>query len=66
MMPTDDYFGPRLPGVFDFTLLFQQSILSLLPTAAFVLVAPWRIFHLYRRDAVSRGGTMLWCKLVSP
>ncbi|KAG5781755.1 hypothetical protein H9Q73_004573 [Fusarium xylarioides] len=32
-MNADSDFGPQRAGVFDFTILFEQSILSLLPTA---------------------------------
>ncbi|KAH8169831.1 ABC transporter domain-containing protein [Sarocladium implicatum] len=62
-MHLDDTFGPRLPGAFDFTILWEQSILSLLPTAIFIIVASWRIAHIYRRDAVVRPGLLLWAKL---
>ncbi|MCX2962467.1 hypothetical protein, partial [Rodentibacter caecimuris] len=64
-MRFDDVFGPRLPGAFDFTILFEQSILSLLPTAIFIILAPWRTLQISRRITVVRTGPLLWCKLVS-
>ena len=65
-MHLDDTFGPRLPGAFDFTILWEQSILSLLPTAIFIILAPWRMSHVCRRDVVVRPGLLLWAKLVMP
>jgi hypothetical protein len=59
-------FGPHLPGVFDFTILFEQSILSLMPTALFILVAPLRIVRLYNRADRVQSGVLLWSKIVSP
>ena len=64
-MGNDNYFGPHLPGTFDFTILFEQSIFSLLPTALFIIVAPFRIFHLYHHETRVKAGTLLWSKLVS-
>ncbi|KAI8243023.1 ABC transporter atnG [Colletotrichum sp. SAR 10_96] len=40
MSDADDYFGPQVNGYFDFTVLFEQSILSILPTALLILLAP--------------------------
>lgn len=64
MADHDDHFGPQVPGIFDFTLLFEQSILSLLPTALFVLLAPLRIVPLLRRENRVKAGPLLWSKLV--
>ncbi|KAI1128414.1 ABC transporter [Nemania abortiva] len=45
-------FGPaidsRCRGGFDFTLLFEESILSLIPAALFILVSPWRLVYLVK------------------
>ncbi|KAH7316563.1 putative ABC multidrug transporter [Stachybotrys elegans] len=62
-MSPDDQFGPQHTGIFDFTILFEQSILSLLPTALFVLVAPFRVARLVSRDACVAPGPLLWLKL---
>ncbi|OLN96559.1 Canalicular multispecific organic anion transporter 1-like protein 1 [Colletotrichum chlorophyti] len=59
----DDYFGPQARGYFDFTILFQQSILSILPTALFILLAPFRLIWLRRHDVCVRSGKLLWLKL---
>ncbi|KAF6831810.1 ABC multidrug transporter [Colletotrichum musicola] len=62
----DDYFGPQVNGYFDFTVLFEQSILSILPTALFILLAPCRIAWLLRqRDVSVRSGKLLWLKLAA-
>ena len=47
----DNVFGPVVHGCrsdFDFTLLFEQSILAIGPTALLLLVAPSRIRMLLR------------------
>ncbi|KAL1981958.1 hypothetical protein VTN96DRAFT_1970 [Rasamsonia emersonii] len=36
-------------GGFDFTLLFEETILAVLPLALLVLVVPFRVFYLFRR-----------------
>ncbi|MCJ1399793.1 hypothetical protein MMC11_002996 [Xylographa trunciseda] len=45
----DDNFGPVVDACtrsFDFTLLFEQSILSAAPTAVFLILSLWRIWKL--------------------
>lgn len=63
-MDPDDYFGPHRVNSFDFTLLFEQSILSLLPTGLFLLLVPLRLFLLRNNEKVSKIGILLWLKLV--
>ena len=63
-MDPDDRFGPRRANVFDFTILFEQSVLSLLPTGLFLLLVPLRLFLLRNNEKLSRNGTLLWLKLV--
>jgi ATP-binding cassette, subfamily C (CFTR/MRP), member 1 len=48
----DDRFGPRVYGCrdnFDFTLLFEQSILSLGPSALLLIFSLGRTLQLHRR-----------------
>ncbi|KAK1493023.1 hypothetical protein CTAM01_09650 [Colletotrichum tamarilloi] len=59
----DDYFGPQVRGYFDFTVLFEQSILSILPSALFILLVPVRISSLLRNGIRVRSGKLLWLKL---
>lgn len=45
----DNLFGPALRGNnvgFDFTLRFERSILSILPSALFLLYVPLRVYWL--------------------
>lgn len=48
----DNVFGPVVASPcrhgFDFTLLFEQSILSIAPSSIFLLLVPLRLFWLYR------------------
>jgi ATP-binding cassette subfamily C (CFTR/MRP) protein 1 len=47
----DNVFGPRVEACsrqFDFTLLFEQSILSIAPAALFTFLLSFRITQLYR------------------
>ncbi|KAJ6446792.1 ABC multidrug transporter [Purpureocillium lavendulum] len=60
---SDDKFGPQLPSIFDFTILFEQSILSLLPTCVFLALAPLRVYQLLRRQTVVPTGAQLWLKM---
>lgn len=48
----DDTFGPAsCTRPFDFTLTFEQSILSMLPAAILLLATPPRLFHLSKRKS---------------
>ncbi|KAH0598736.1 hypothetical protein MHUMG1_04040 [Metarhizium humberi] len=64
MAAGDDSFGPHLPGYFDFTLLFEQSLLSLVPTGIFLLAWPWRIRRLWRRKNIVGSRELRIVKLV--
>ncbi|PYH46216.1 P-loop containing nucleoside triphosphate hydrolase protein [Aspergillus saccharolyticus JOP 1030-1] len=61
----DDSFGPVLacPASFDFTLLFEQSILSIGPSAVFLLLIPWRIWSLYPANSKTVTNKAYWQKL---
>ncbi|KAF2456054.1 P-loop containing nucleoside triphosphate hydrolase protein [Lineolata rhizophorae] len=67
--PTDGSFGPTVGscrGGFDFTLLFEESILGLLPQAAFLLLAPLRLVTLRRRRSrIAKGGHLGTLKFIS-
>lgn len=47
----DNVFGPVIAPAcrhgFDFTLLFEQSILSIAPSSIFLILVPLRLFWLY-------------------
>lgn len=54
----DDSFGPAVPrdcrGGFDFTLLFEHAILSVVPSVSFLLISTLRLTALYRARRVVR------------
>ncbi|KAI9691968.1 MAG: hypothetical protein M1820_009646 [Bogoriella megaspora] len=64
---SDGSFGPGIGscrGGFDFTLLFEDSILGLLPQALLLLLAPIRLKTLIKRHTrVTRQSTLGVCKL---
>lgn len=65
----DNSFGPFLktPGrqTFDFTLLFEETILSILPSALLLLLIPSRIGRLWRTPRKVTGSYLQSTKLVS-
>ncbi|KAK6823240.1 hypothetical protein RU639_006093 [Aspergillus parasiticus] len=50
----DDSFGPFITtlcrGGFDFTVLFEASILTIVPAGCFLLLAPFRLFQLSKQS----------------
>ncbi|KAF4954480.1 hypothetical protein FGADI_5259 [Fusarium gaditjirri] len=64
-MDPDKEFGPQRVGVFDFTILFEQSILSLLPTGLFILLVPLRFYVIWNNERVTKSGLLLWAKLIT-
>lgn len=63
----DDTFGPYAQscrGGFDFTLLFEESILSILPLGLLLTVVPFRISYLFRRTIKVDPSSWLASKLV--
>ncbi|OAQ99018.1 hypothetical protein LLEC1_01154 [Akanthomyces lecanii] len=61
----DGAFGPTLNGFFDFTLSFEHSILSILPTSVFIVLTPIHVNHLWRRQPCVKPGILLWLKMLS-
>lgn len=59
----DASFGPQLPGHFDFTVLFQHSMLWLLPACVLVLMTPVYFKGILRARRQIRPGALLWAKL---
>ena len=68
-LQADNSFGPaidpRCRDGFDFTLLFEQAILGLVPAVAFLLVCPLRLRLLVKRDVRTHPHIMRLAKLVS-
>lgn len=65
----DDDFGPffAVPGQqnFDFTLLFEDTILSILPSSLLLLVVPFRIGQLWKASRKVTAGRLRDIKLVT-
>lgn len=56
-LDADNVFGPAVHGCrsdFDFTLLFEQSILQIAPCALLLLSLPWRTAYLTRQTIKTR------------
>lgn len=66
---TDDTFGPFLHDngkqVFDFTLLFEDSIMSVLPSAILIAIVPLRIVQLWRKSHKVTASHLQTVKMVS-
>ncbi|KAH6719181.1 P-loop containing nucleoside triphosphate hydrolase protein [Leptodontidium sp. MPI-SDFR-AT-0119] len=63
-----DVFGPVVDGCgsdFDFTLLFEESILFILPLIITTILAILELARRYNHQALYRGGILLALKLVS-
>lgn len=66
--PDDTSFGPVIAvcrRTFDFTVLFEQVILSLLPSVVFILLALAQIASSWNAPAVAKRGHHYKWKLVS-
>jgi hypothetical protein len=63
----DRTFGPYAlycRGHFDFTLLFEETVLTIAPLCLLLLVAPFRIIHLFKKARKVEPGPLLPLKLV--
>lgn len=63
----DDAFGPFIDGCrqnFDFTLLFEQSILTIVPSIVLLILTPLRLLQLYRSNAKTLPNRIYTAKLV--
>jgi hypothetical protein len=64
----DNSFGPfyKLPNksTFDFTLLFEETILSIAPSALLLLLIPPRILHLWKTPRKVNSSYLLTAKIV--
>lgn len=59
----DGLFGPQLPGEFDFTLLFEQIMLTIVPGGIIVLAIPFYLRTTLQAVKYVRPGFLLWFKL---
>jgi ATP-binding cassette subfamily C (CFTR/MRP) protein 1 len=65
----DSNFGPFLKApdtnTFDFTLLFEETILSIGPSVFLLILIPPRVLHLWKLPRKLFGGHLLTTKIVS-
>jgi len=59
-----DSFGPQVGTRFDFTLLFEHTILASLPASLLLFVCPLYLTQFLRKPVSFRHGLHLWTKLV--
>lgn len=60
----DDTFGPQGGTLFDFTLFFEHTILTILPASLFLFVCPLYLARFLRKPVCFKHGLLLWTKLV--
>lgn len=66
-MSIDNSFGPSAGdcrGGLDFTLLFEESILTIVPVVLLVIITPFRLWSLLQRPIKVAGTAILPLKLV--
>ncbi|EEP79833.1 hypothetical protein UREG_04679 [Uncinocarpus reesii 1704] len=64
----DDTFGPyalHCRGGFDFTLLFEETFLTIVPLGLLLLIAPFRIFYLLKKRKKVNDGPLVHLKLTT-
>ncbi|OAR01628.1 hypothetical protein LLEC1_03283 [Akanthomyces lecanii] len=61
----DAMFGPQLLDNFDFTLLFEHTILGILPNVVCVIGSIVCIYQLSRKAGLVSRGMLWWLKLIS-
>lgn len=61
----DSSFGPQSGSRFDFTLKFEDTILTILPTAILLVFTPFYLRHYYKLPVISAKDPALWVKHVS-
>ncbi|KAF3760028.1 P-loop containing nucleoside triphosphate hydrolase protein [Cryphonectria parasitica EP155] len=66
----DGMFGPAVysqacRGGFDYTSLFEESILNILPSAIFLVLGPLRIAHLHANKRIVTTTWIYWAKLAT-
>ncbi|CCG83568.1 putative ABC multidrug transporter [Taphrina deformans PYCC 5710] len=57
-------FGPTVPGQFDFTLLFQDTVLSIIPSIVLLLFVPARVTWLFTQSRKVRKSDLHESKLL--
>lgn len=60
----DNSFGPQYGTSFDFTLLFESIIFTIIPTVLFIGASPFHILHYHSKPPVAARNGLLWSKMV--
>ncbi|KAH6652223.1 putative ABC multidrug transporter [Truncatella angustata] len=66
--PGDRSFGPAVVGCrndFDFSITFEETILSIVPSGLFILIAAWRLHTLTSYQKLIRGHAIRYLKSAS-
>lgn len=66
LLHTRNDFGPAASGRFDFTLLFEDTVLSIIPSVLLLLLFPLRWWSLYRQPLKVAWSPIYENKLVWP
>lgn len=61
----DRNFGPLRDDERDFTLLFEHTILTMIPTIFMIIAAPFYVRYYSRRPVLVERGILYWLKTVS-
>ena len=61
----DGVFGPQYGNLFDFTMVFDNTIFTILPIALSILACPVYVSWYYDRPFVTSKKNLLWVKGVS-
>ncbi|KMP02660.1 canalicular multispecific organic anion transporter 1 [Coccidioides immitis RMSCC 2394] len=64
----DDTFGPyalHCRGGFDFTLLFEETFLTIIPVGLLLLVIPFRVYYLFKKRKKVNDGPLVHLKLTA-
>ncbi|KAJ3494698.1 hypothetical protein NLG97_g3915 [Lecanicillium saksenae] len=61
----DSEFGPARSDKFDFTLLFELIMLSLVPASVIILTMPFYVKNMASASNQVRPGLLLWAKLAT-
>lgn len=51
-------------GGFDFSLLFEEIILGIVPLGIVLIIVPFRLWHLFRKPRKVEVSWLLWAKVV--
>ena len=60
----DNSFGPQYGNSFDFTLLFDHSMFTIVPTALLITACPLYIYFRRRDPLQVERGRLFWAKMV--